>query len=159
MFDVGGDLELVSDEALKLPLYEATPFPPQEEYQWIIRYLKQHYNRMHSLSLKLCEYLAIGLGKDRYFFHEWWQNDSLSTVRAIHYMPRDSGVVDVSELDDEEIKLVGTAHVDACFITVLTTLGYPGLQVFLNGEFKSVKPTYNSLVINLGEIFEHITNF
>ena len=31
--------------------------------------------------------------------------------------------------------------------------------MLLNDEYKSVKPTYNSLVINLGEIFSHITNF
>ena len=32
MFDIGGDLELLSDEALPMPLYEETPFPPHEEY-------------------------------------------------------------------------------------------------------------------------------
>ena len=80
-------------------------------------------------------------------------------MRSIHYMPRDSGVTDISELDEEERKLVGVSHVDAGFITVLSTLGYPGLQVLIDDEYKSVKPTYNSLVINLGEIFEHITNF
>lgn len=105
---------------------------------------------MHEVSLKLCEYIAIGLGKDRYFFHDWWKDDSLSTVRIIHYMPRNSGVTDVSLLDEEQMKLTGTSHVDACFITVLSTLGYPGLQVLLDGEYKSVKPTYNSLVVNLG---------
>ena len=31
--------------------------------------------------------------------------------------------------------------------------------MLLNGEYKSVRPTYNSLVVNLGQIFEHITNF
>ena len=127
MYDIGGDLELLSDEALPMPLYEVTPFPPHEEYQWILQFFKQHYNRMHALSLKLCEFLAIGLGKDRYFFHEWWQKDSLSTVRAIHYMPRASGVVDVSELTEDELKLTGVSHVDSGFITVLSTLGYPGL--------------------------------
>ena len=127
MFDIGGDLELLSDEALPMPLYEATPFPPHEEFQWIFQFFKKHYNCMHQVSLKLCEFLAIGLGKDRYFFHEWWRNDSLSTVRAIHYMPRNSGIVDVSRLTETELKLVGTEHVDAGFITVLSTLGYPGL--------------------------------
>lgn len=108
---------------------------------------------MHELSLKLCEFMAIGLGKDRYFFHEWWQNDSLSTQRIIHYMPRDSDVADNSLLSEEEKKLTGTSHVDASFVTILSTLGYPGLQVLLNDEYKSVRPTYNSLVVNLGEVF------
>ena len=32
MYDVGCSLKFCSDEALKLPLYEDTPFPPQPEY-------------------------------------------------------------------------------------------------------------------------------
>ena len=35
LYDMGGDLDHVSDEALPLPLYEETPFPPQKKYQWI----------------------------------------------------------------------------------------------------------------------------
>ena len=31
-FDVGCQLKDISDEALKMPLYEETPFPPQEEF-------------------------------------------------------------------------------------------------------------------------------
>ena len=34
-YDMGSSLKFCSDEALKLPLYEDTPFPPQAEYQWI----------------------------------------------------------------------------------------------------------------------------
>ena len=33
MYDMGGSLSLCSDEALKLPLYEETPFPPQAQHQ------------------------------------------------------------------------------------------------------------------------------
>ena len=29
LYDMGGDIDLISDEALPLPLYEETPFPPQ----------------------------------------------------------------------------------------------------------------------------------
>lgn len=32
IYDLGCSLNLCSDEALKLPLYEDTPFPPQEEF-------------------------------------------------------------------------------------------------------------------------------
>ena len=114
---------------------------------------------MHALSLKLLEYLAIGLNKDRYFFHEWFQNDSLSTYRAIHILPRAAGVVNSSELSEEHFKLTTPEHCDWGFITILSTLGYPGLQVEIDGEFKSVRPIYNQLVVNLGDIFSRITNF
>ena len=41
----------------------------------------------------------------------------------------------------------------------MSTLGFPGLQVELNGEYKSVKPQYNQLVVNVGDIMSRITNF
>ena len=143
MYDVGCSLKLCSDEALKLPLYEDTPFPPQAEYQWIKQFYQRHYNKMHQLSMKLLEYLAIGLGKDRHFFLEWFENDSLSTYRAIHILPRAAGIVDSSNMTDEHFKLTTPEHCDSGFITILSTLGFPGLQVQIDGEFKSVRPVYN----------------
>jgi len=98
---------------------------------------------LHALSLKLLEYMAIGLGKDRYFFHEWFEVDSLSTFRAIHNMPRSANIVDSSALSAEHVKLTTPEHCDSGFITILTTLGYPGLQVEIDGEFKSIRPIYN----------------
>ena len=67
-----------TDEALDLPLYEETPFPPHQEFKWILQRLQDYYKLMYATSLRLLEYLAIGLGKDRYFFHEWFLEDSLS---------------------------------------------------------------------------------
>ena len=103
--------------------------------------------------------MAIGLGKDRYLFHQWFSHDSLSCQRAIHNMPRSANLVDSSALSAEHVKLTTPEHCDSGFITILTTFGYPGLQVEYNGEFKSVRPIYNQLIVNLGDIFERITNF
>ena len=82
---------------------------------------------MHALSLKLLEYLAIGLGKDRYFFHPWFEHDSLSTYRAIHILPRTAQIVNSSELSAEHFKLTTPEHCDSGFLTILSTFGYPGL--------------------------------
>ena len=105
MYDMGSSLKFVSDEALTKPLYEDTPFPPQEEYQWIKQVFNDQYNKMHALSLKILEYISIGLGKDRFFFHEWFLEDSLSTYRNNHIMPRTAEIVDSSELSDNKFKL------------------------------------------------------
>ena len=114
---------------------------------------------MHELTMKLCEMIAIGLGKDRHFFREWFEKDSMSTLRSVHLLPRSSNIVDSSKLDRETFKLTTPEHADSGFITLLSTLGYPGLQVNINGEFKSVKPIYNQMVVNLGGILERITNY
>ena len=47
MYDMGGSYHLVSDEEKRYPLLEPTPFPPQEEYQWIRQRFESHYNLMH----------------------------------------------------------------------------------------------------------------
>jgi isopenicillin N synthase-like dioxygenase len=57
------------------------------------------------------------------------------------------------------LKLTTPAHKDSVFLTILTTFGYPGLQVEHEGVFKSVKPVKDSLVINLGETLSRATNF
>ena len=156
---MGGSLNLVSDKNLKFALYEDTPFPPQQKYKWIRQAFEKHYNLMHAVSLKLLEYMAIGLGKKRNLFRPWFAKDSLSTFRAINNPPRSKNLVDSSKLSASLRKLTTPEHCDSGFLTILTTLGYPGLQVELNGEFKSVRPIYNQLVVNLGDIFSRVTNF
>ena len=82
---------------------------------------------MHELTLKLCEFIALGLNKDRHFFRDWFEKDSMSTLRSVHLLPRTAGVVDCSELDQKTLKLTTPEHADSGFITLLSTLGYPGL--------------------------------
>ena len=159
MYDMGGTYSLVSEEEKKYPLLEHTPFPEDEEYQWIRLKFEEEYNRMHALSLKLLEYMAISLGKDRKFFYPWFEVDSMSTWRAIHILPRSVGIVDSSKMDEAGRKLTTPEHCDSGFITILSTFGYPGLQVEIDGEFRSIKPQHNTLVVNLGDIFSRITDF
>ena len=159
MYDMGGSLNKVSNSHLKYGLYEETPFPQQKKYQWIQKEFNEQYNILHAASLKLLEYMAIGLGKDRFFFHQWFEEDSLSTFRAIHNIPRSANVVDNSKLSAAEFKLNTPEHRDSGFITILSTFGYPGLQVLLDGEYRSVKPIYNQLVVNIGSTLMRVTNF
>ena len=49
-------------------------------------------------------------------------------------------------------------HTDAGFITLLCTLGYPGLQVEIDGEFRSIRPIPNAFIINIGDMLSKITN-
>ena len=56
-------------------------------------------------------------------------------------------------------RLTTPPHCDSGFITILSTFGFPGLQVLVDGEYRFVKPLPNHLVVNLGKTFERITNF
>ena len=75
---------------------------------------------MHKLSIDIIRCLAIGLGKREDYFDAWFNDQCSSTMRAIHYKPRDP---------TKEYKSILTTpeHADSGFVTLLSTFGYPGL--------------------------------
>ena len=79
--------------------------------------------------MKLLEYIAIGLGKNRNHFKQWFEKDSLATFRTIRYLPRDMTGVKSNKLDERSLKLTTPEHADSGFITLLSTFSFPGLQV------------------------------
>ena len=98
------------------------------------------------------------MGKDRDYFTEWFKDDPLSTLRATHIQPRSKNIVDSSELNENDVKLCCTEHTDAGFVTLVSTLGYPGLQIEIDNEWKSVKPIKDQIIVNLGDLLSDITN-
>jgi isopenicillin N synthase-like dioxygenase len=107
----------------------------------------------------LARYIAIGLGKDREFFDPWFVRDSLATYRSIFYLPRAESTVKSDQLSEESLKLTTPEHSDSGFLTILSTFGFPGLQVLFDGEYRSVVPMKNHLVVNLGDTLSRVTNF
>ena len=104
--------------------------------------------------------IALGLGKDRDYFDRWFMKNSLSTFRTIHYLPRSVTGCKSDKLDSKSRKLTTPEHADSGFITLLSTFGFPGLQVKMpDGAYRSIKPLKNHLVVNLGEYFSQITGF
>lgn len=159
LYDMGQDRETIREEERKYCLYEQTPFPEGDEYKPILQQFRAHFKLMYDLGLKLLEYIAVGLGKDRNLFFSWWENESLSTFRSIYYLPRGQTNAKSDKLNEYSLKLTTPPHCDSGFITLLTTFMYPGLQVLIDGQYRSIKPVHNCIVVNLGETFERITNF
>lgn len=159
LFDMGGSIGLCSEEEKAYPLVEETPFPKGEQYAYLKTHYGKMYNLFHALGLNIISLLAIGLGKDRDFFRAWFEKDSLSTMRSIYYKPRSESTVKSEKLGSEDLKLTTPGHCDSGFVTILTTFGYPGLQVEIDGQFRSIKPERGCLVVNLGDTFERVTNF
>ena len=79
MYEMGMPYELISEEEKENCLSEPTPFPAREDLQWVKKVFEDQYDLMQKTALKLCEYLALGLGKDRFFFHPWFEKDAMST--------------------------------------------------------------------------------
>lgn len=159
MLDMGCDYATLSEEEKKQPLTEETPFPKEPEYAHIKTNFEKHFQFRSKLAIKLIEYIALGLGKDRHFFKPWFEEQTLSTFRSIKYLPRSASLVRSDKLTADDYRLTTPEHADSGFLTLLTTFGFPGLQVPIEGVYKFVKPERNHIIVNLGLFFERVTNF
>jgi len=72
MLDMGCDYKTLSEEEKQYPLNQETPFPADPKYAHIKREFERHYQFKLDLGIKLLEYIAIGLGKDRHYFRLWF---------------------------------------------------------------------------------------
>mmetsp|Transcript_73200 Transcript_73200/g.191890 ORF Transcript_73200/g.191890 Transcript_73200/m.191890 type:complete len:362 (+) Transcript_73200:58-1143(+) len=169
LFDMGLPYRLVSEAERKVaPLQEETPFPrcPHDlAFVELRRYFEGQYQHRLLLGLKLVEYIALGLGLERDFFRSWFERDSLSTWRTIWTLPRARSTVRSASLSAESLQLTTPAHSDSGFLTILSTLGFPGLQVLVHdgegdqtsGSWRALRPEKGQLVVNLGDMFERTT--
>ena len=72
--------------------------------------------------MKLLNYLAVGLGKEKDFFNSWFEKNALSTLRSIYYLPRaHESAANSDKLDEDNLKLTTPPHADTVFMTLLTT--------------------------------------
>mmetsp|Transcript_14423 Transcript_14423/g.17820 ORF Transcript_14423/g.17820 Transcript_14423/m.17820 type:complete len:321 (+) Transcript_14423:7-969(+) len=158
-YDLGIELENLSLHEKSYPLYEETPFPEGPEYMWIKEEFSNARKVFFETALKLMRHVAAILGKDIHFFDSWFVNGDLSSMRSIHYEPRGSVDVDSSKLSPDEFKLTTPEHVDSGILTLLTTFGYKGLQVLIDGEYQTVKPVPNTIVVNIGKLLSKMSNY
>lgn len=128
-----------------------------EEFAWIKERFEKSYDVFHKLALKLISCLAIGMGKRADYFEPWFKEVCLSNLRGIHYSNRVYS--DHLNMSKEDFKMVTPEHTDSGFITLLTTFMYPGLQVEINGQYRSIKPKENAIIINIGDALEKISNY
>lgn len=99
--------------------------------------------------------MSIGLGKQADYFEPWFKAECTSTFRAIHYNPRVGTNEAKANFDPT---LVTPEHCDSGFVTLLSTFMFHGLQVEIDGEFKSITPVKDAIIVNLGEIMQKISN-
>ena len=67
-FDMGSPYEEADEEERTKYLVEETPMPQGPEYASLVARYRAHETFSRRLGMKVAEYLAMGLGKDREFF-------------------------------------------------------------------------------------------
>jgi isopenicillin N synthase-like dioxygenase len=139
----------------RINLSEPNVWPSSEEFTSHVR-LEQMYAELQSLAAKLLSLLAVSLGKDTDFFSGWLE-DSLSTLRLLHYPPVPQNTLR-QEGDHVPVKLSCTPHTDSGILTLLHQDATGGLEV-LNASGSWVPAPYvpGSIVVNIGDLMAKVS--
>jgi isopenicillin N synthase-like dioxygenase len=160
IYDMGLDFDKVTPPEQEYILHEETPWPTwSEEGREFTAFMKDQYELRCRVAREILMHIAIAFKLDPQFFDKFYDRDTLSTFSVNHYCPRDRGITKNDEIKGEQYYITIAQHTDTGFVTLLATLGYPGLQIHKDGRFQSVKPMPGAFVINIGDMLSRMTNY
>ncbi|XP_062077801.1 gibberellin 2-beta-dioxygenase 8-like isoform X2 [Humulus lupulus] len=111
--------------------------------------MEEFSNRAFSLAKHLAEILAGNLGLRSSYFEENCPPNS-SYVRLNRYPPCPHS---------SKLQMFGLVpHTDSDFLSVVCQDQVGGLQLFKDGRWVAVKPNPKALVINVGDLFQALSN-
>lgn len=118
--------------------------------------LETLYAELQALASNLLSLIAISLGKPADYFAPYLE-DSLSTLRLLHYPPVESAASG-SGSSTQEVKLSCTPHTDSGILTLLHQDSTGGLEV-RNSDGQWVAAPYipESLVVNIGDLMAKVS--
>ncbi|XP_042405889.1 gibberellin 20 oxidase 1-A-like isoform X2 [Zingiber officinale] len=113
-----------------------------EEFRQFGEVYQSYCEAMSKLSLEIMELLGLSLGVDRRHFCDFFaDNDS---IMRLNYYPR---------CLRPELTLGTGPHCDPTSLTILFQDHVQGLQVFSDGRWRTIRPTHNAFVVNIGDTF------
>ncbi|XP_042402295.1 gibberellin 20 oxidase 1-D-like isoform X1 [Zingiber officinale] len=118
-----------------------------EEFRQFGEVYQSYCEAMSKLSLEIMELLGLSLGVDRRHFCDFFaDNDS---IMRLNYYPR---------CQKPELTLGTGPHCDPTSLTILFQDHVQGLQVFSDGRWRTIRPTHNAFVVNIGDTFMALSN-
>ncbi|TLD11950.1 hypothetical protein E2P81_ATG10199 [Venturia nashicola] len=143
-----------SDRRRKFDLAEPNVWPSDPSFTEQRSRLENLYAELQLLSSTLLSLLAVSLNKPAdHFAH--YLNDSLSTLRLLHYPPQPSAATTTTT---QEAKLCCTPHTDSGILTLLHQDPTGGLEV-LNAEGEWIPAPYvpETIVVNIGDLLAQVS--
>jgi len=144
------------------PLREPTPLPDEAALPGWRAAAADYFRAMEQLGARLMQSLARGLGLPEDYFDAPFAF-GISTLRLIHYPPRPPASFGpradlfVSHAGATRY-LIGGAHVDSGFVTLLAQDGVAGLQAEDSaGNWVDVPPREGTLAVNFGALLQRWT--
>lgn len=152
-FEFGKDVE----ENTGNWFYETSVWPPETDVDIGFKsFMLDIYDQMHDLAMTILRLAAIGLGISENSFEHLFNDKPCSSFRLFHYLSYGKLIPEKPITEDETVISVGD-HTDSNFLTLLHTFDYPGLQILTqNGEWHSVEPLPDGLIMNIGDVFSRI---
>ena len=148
----------------KDPLTEATPRPSEDALPGWSAAVTAYYKGMENLGAVLMRSIARGLQLPETTFDAAFVG-GVSTLRLIRYPVRTNGSFEGSdpakvwvEHNGQKRYVIGGAHVDSGFVTLLAQDGVEGLQARgAGGNWLDVPPIEGSLAVNFGALLDRWT--
>jgi isopenicillin N synthase-like dioxygenase len=122
---------------------------PEEVVPGITAVLRHFHGAMADLQRRFLRLIAAGLGASEDFFEEMVR-DAPTLTRALRYPPMAESPAGGH--------VWAAAHADINLITVLPRATGPGLEVWVEGQWRPVVPTRDRLILNTGLMLERLSN-
>ncbi len=146
------------------PLTERTPLPSEVALPGWHAAVRAYYRGMEQLGSQVMRSLARSLEFPEKTFDVYFDG-GISTLRLIRYPVRDPASLvgaDAAKIwvDHKGARraLIGAAHIDSGFVTLLAQDGVEGLQArAADGRWVDVPPVEGSMAVNFGGLLERWT--
>ncbi|CAO2838937.1 unnamed protein product [Amaranthus hypochondriacus] len=118
-----------------------------DEFNHLGKVYQEYCEAMSTLSIKIMELLGLSLGVGRRHYKEFFEGHE-SVMRLNYYPP----------CRRPDLTLGTGPHCDPTSLAILHQDQVGGLQVFVDGKWRSIPPNNNAFVVNIGDTFMALTN-
>ncbi|XP_013398185.1 2-oxoglutarate-dependent dioxygenase mpl2 [Lingula anatina] len=157
-YEIGRALSSCDSRDRQIALYEPNQWPEENSKDGVrfCDFMEKYHETMSNCGMEVMRLIACSLGMENDTFDGLFMKKPLSTLRLLHYPPRDCEPI--PQARDGHFTLHCSDHTDSGFVTLLSTFHYGGLQIRdEDDQWVNVEPRPNALVMNIGDMLARMT--